>query len=179
MVTLGLCLLALALIGVMEVREELEQRCCITNATASSPHANLTLSFLLRNVSVACGVGFSCPAVSADVMVQCLAIPNGLDNRFFAYGNVGGALLLRFKVASMNMWFEDLEAIVNAKGAGAALDRVTVALVALFFVTLVTNITHSAYANLNTSCAPSSSEKAAPQCGGGGTPAYRPHLRVR
>ncbi|KAG5503888.1 hypothetical protein JIQ42_07407 [Leishmania sp. Namibia] len=162
MVTLGLCLLALALIGVMEVGEELEQRCCITNATASSPHANLTLPFLLRNVSAACGVGFSCPAVSADVMVQCLAIPNALGNRFFAYGNVGAALLLTFKVASMDMWFEDLEAIMNAKGAGAALYLVAVALVAFFFVTLFTSIVYSAYANLNTCCAPSSSENGGP-----------------
>ncbi|TPP51780.1 Ion transport family protein [Leishmania donovani] len=162
MITLGLCLLALGLTGVMGVGGELHQRCYITNTTGSSPYENLTLPFLLRNISAACGVGFSCPTVSAEVTVQCLAIAHAHRDRFFTYDNAGAALLLMFKVASMDMWFENLEDIMNVKGASAALYLVVVALVSLFLFVLLTSVVHGAYAPVDTWCAPSFTAKVGP-----------------
>ncbi|CBZ25505.1 hypothetical protein, unknown function [Leishmania mexicana MHOM/GT/2001/U1103] len=162
MVTLGLCLLALGLIGVMGVGGELHQRCYITNTTASSPYEKLTLPFLLRNISAACGVGFTCPTVSADVTVQCLAIAHVRRDRFFTYDNAGAALLLMSKVASMDMWFENLEDIMNVRGAGAALYLVVVALVSLSLLALLTSVVHSAYAPVDTWCAPSFAARVGP-----------------
>ncbi|GET87703.1 hypothetical protein, unknown function [Leishmania tarentolae] len=160
--TLCLCLLALGLIGVMEVGDGLRQRCCITNTTPSSAYKNLTVPFRLRNISAVCGMGFSCPAVSADVTVRCLSMAHAHRDRFFTYDHAGTALLLMFKVASMDMWFENLEDIMNIKGTGAAVYMVVVALVSLFLLALLTSVVCSAFVHSDTWCAPSFAVKESP-----------------
>ncbi|KAG5508276.1 hypothetical protein JKF63_05532 [Porcisia hertigi] len=159
LITLGVCLWALALVGVMEVGGELYQRCYITKVQAPSPYATLTLPFLLRNVSTACGLGLSCPLVSPEVTVECLSIEHARRNDLLTYQNIGPALLLISKVASMDMWFEDLEDVMNVRGPGAALYLVVVVLVALFFFALFTSVIYNAYANFDMWCSPPAAVK--------------------
>ncbi|KAK7196249.1 Ion transport protein [Novymonas esmeraldas] len=164
MATLGLCLTALALIGVMTVGAALQKRCYITATAPSSPYSRLTLPFRLRNISAACGTGLACPVIAPDTTVQCLSLPAAPHSHIISYENAGTALLLMFKVASMDMWFENVEEVMTVRGPDAALYLVVVALVALFFFSLFTSVVYNAYARFDAATA-------APPLAGGGAAA--------
>lgn len=166
--TLSLALFALALVGVLGVGTQLEQRCFVTAAAPDSLFAGLPLPFQLRNVTTPCGVGFACPHIAGGVAVECLPVPGGSTNAYFSLDNFGAALLLVFKVASMDMWFENLEAVMNVSGAGAAVYLVVVALTALFLVAVVASVVFNAYAKLDLWQAPPPSPAAVAATAAGG-----------
>lgn len=153
-----LCSFAFALIGVFSVGEKLYQRCYITQvhrvgnnsgSSDSDVYDSLPLPFLLRNVTTACGVGFACPRVSPGVTVECLANAADYPNRFFTFQNVGAALLRTLKVASLDMWHEDLEDVMNVRGSAAALYLVAVVAVSQFLLVVAMTAVYNAYAHLD------------------------------
>ncbi|KPI89096.1 hypothetical protein ABL78_1832 [Leptomonas seymouri] len=147
-----LCSFALGLIGVFSVGKELYQRCYITqvrSAGSADVYGGLPLPFLLRNVTNACGAGFGCPNLGPGVTVECLSNPADYRNPFFTYQNVGAAFLKMLKVASLDMWHEDLEEMMNVKGSAAALYLVAVVAVSQFLLVVAMTVVYNAYAHLD------------------------------
>eukprot|EP01062_Namystynia_karyoxenos_P000906 TRINITY_DN10322_c0_g1_i1.p1 TRINITY_DN10322_c0_g1~~TRINITY_DN10322_c0_g1_i1.p1 ORF type:complete len:2489 (+),score=759.50 TRINITY_DN10322_c0_g1_i1:117-7469(+) len=108
----------------------------VQNQTASLRH------YLLRNVSVGCsrnlpdGVGTQCDAVSTGITgleVRCHKDNSQFSKDILNFDNIGSAIMLCFKIMSLDDWPVDMKEIQDVSGQSAALFFIILTLLGNYF----------------------------------------------